>query len=544
VAVAYQLNAQQRHKSQDLVEDDGFPTPFGGHKKKDPNATRIQNLENLGDVSYFGVVSVGGQKVKAVIDTGSFELLVMGRNCTVCGENHLYDETKTKKGNTSAFEATHSFGSGTTYSVEAYDSLKVAGISVAAQQFWDVVDADMYILEDGAFQAILGVGPPLSAVKFAEDDQAEVHKEVAKLKKTGRKIDGEVQKIVDHYDEMATYMKNTKSVIEHLEIENMSVCLGKASGSAGFFAWNDHQSRDAPEKFLTLDVVGDYYWSAELGDVTLLHGTVPENATSKQSESLSKPIELGCTQKKCSAIVDTGTSLIVAPTSVVDKVYDLADAWENAGGTCDDLGKLPHFRFTMNGAHFSLPPEAYMGLVDGSLHESLKDYMPRLPERWARKKAMIRANVSTSVCEPLLMTMDADSQFGELWILGMPFFRKYYTSFQFVIPAKDPEPGAAPINPKAATMSFSVVDDKCQPEVSPGTEDGDDEMLNLHPEDGEADDAGEGSESASHRKRAPRPATLRIDASRLHVPRLVKGKIKFPGYSLAESSVERPFVQI
>jgi len=291
VAVAYQLNAQQRHKSQDLVEDDGFPT-FGGHKKKDPNATRIQNLENLGDVSYFGVVSVGGQKVKAVIDTGSFELLVMGRNCTVCGENHLYDETKTKKGNTSAFEATHSFGSGTTYSVEAYDSLKVAGISVAAQQFWDVVDADMYILEDGAFQAILGVGPPLSAVKFAEDDQAEVHKEVAKLKKTGRKIDGEVQKIVDHYDEMATYMKNTKSVIEHLEIENMSVCLGKASGSAGFFAWNDHQSRDAPEKFLTLDVVGDYYWSAELGDVTLLHGTVPENATSKQSESLSKPIEL------------------------------------------------------------------------------------------------------------------------------------------------------------------------------------------------------------------------------------------------------------
>merc|ERR1719476_213284 len=64
-------------------------------------------------------------------------------------------------------------------------------------------------------------------------------------------------------------------------------------------------------------------------------------------------------------------------------------------------------------------------------------------------------------CRPLIMTMDADSQFGPLWILGMPFFRKYYTNFVFV-----QNIGKLSV-PLATTMAFSVADSKCRPGHSP-----------------------------------------------------------------------------
>merc|ERR1719436_528410 len=55
--------------------------------------------------------------------------------------------------------------------------------------------------------------------------------------------------------------------------------------------------------------------------------------------------------------------------------------------------------------------------------------------------------------------MDADSNAGQVWILGMPFFRKYYSSFQFV-----QKKGKVPI---AASMSFSEQDGNCSPGNAP-----------------------------------------------------------------------------
>merc|ERR1719343_1962667 len=97
-------------------------------------------------------------------------------------------------------------------------------------------------------------------------------------------------------------------------------------------------------------------------------------------------VELGCQKTKCSAIVDTGTSLLVAPSKVVDSIYDLADAWEAAGGTCDDLSDLPELRFTLGGLDFSLPPEAYMGEVSGDSYDDLRKYMPRFYDRQQKRK--------------------------------------------------------------------------------------------------------------------------------------------------------------
>merc|ERR1711879_904767 len=88
--------------------------------------------------------------------------------------------------------------------------------------------------------------------------------------------------------------------------------------------------------------------------------------------------------------------------------------------------------------------------------------------------------------------MDADSQFGPLWILGMPFFRKYYTNFKFVNYA-----GKLSM-PVATTMSFSVADSKCRPGHSPEEDIGKSSLVEK------------------------RPTQLRVDASKLRVNYLVR----------------------
>jgi len=485
-----------------------FSGMFGGGGGGAGDGPIVQTLENDADVAYYGTINVGGQAVKAIIDTGSFELLVMGKNCTVCGENHLYDESKSSAGNVSDFQASHTFGSGTTYSVQAFDKLNIAGLSIDVQQFWDVVDADMYILADGSFQAIFGVGPPKSAVAFALSDQKSVHEEVAHLKKKGTKITPTMKDIVQHYDDIVDMMENTTSVVQNLAAQNMSVCLGQKSGSKGYYIWNDDATALAPEKFLMLDVVGESYWSAALSSVALKNASVPENATAKQTKVLSKSMPLGCSKHKCSAIVDTGTSLIVGPAESVYAIYDLADEWEAAGGSCDDLSKLPELQFQLNGKDFSLPPESYMGVVSGQMYDDLAKSMPRLSRKQELRKKTLKENKTdeSSYCEPLVMTMDADSPDGELWILGMPFFRKYYTTFHFTQPKGHKFP-------VAASMSFSEADSKCKPSLAPGAKNG----------SGESElDAGAASTDQQHQTRQPRPATLRIDASKILPPRMAK----------------------
>merc|ERR1712228_926493 len=95
---------------------------------------------------------------------------------------------------------------------------------------------------------------------------------------------------------------------------------------------------------------------------------------------------------------------------------------------------------------------------------------------------------------------------GDLWILGMPFFRKYYTTFHFSY-------GEGTL-PKAAKMSFSQQDGKCRPGSPP--------VLARQSQ-------GKGKTSAIARQSigdvgtsAPRRAQLKVDMSSILIPHVLR----------------------
>mmetsp|Transcript_53966 Transcript_53966/g.150071 ORF Transcript_53966/g.150071 Transcript_53966/m.150071 type:complete len:540 (-) Transcript_53966:72-1691(-) len=489
--------------TQPVDSDAQSPGLWSLRRPKSAGQTR-QVLDNLGDVQYTANIYVGEQKLKAIVDTGSFELLVFGQNCTMCGSpRKLYDHTKGSGYSSSGFTQQHNFGSGTTDSVEARDTVVVDGLRIKAQKFWEVVDADMPILDEDSFQAILGVGPPRSALKFAKHEAQEVHKQYHDYIKTGQTVTEQVRNVVKHYDDAVVHAKNGTSVAENLDLASVSICLGQKSNSKGYFTWDDHAIQTTPEKFVHVNVVGEYYWSASIGSVEF------ENASMQHTHG--RPMQadnlIGCADANCSAIIDTGTSLLVAPSDFVHSVYTLVDSWAQDGGTCDDLSKLPDLHFTLNGVPLSLPAESYVGQIEGDVHDEVAKFMPML-FRQTRGLGDLKSS-----CQPLIMTMDAVSQFGPMWILGMPFFRKYYTSFEFrrLKGARFPD---------AARMAFAVADEKCKPGMRP-------------PNTAHAKDR---AELQTER----RQAQLRVDASKLRVPRLVREAHA----KAASMNAFRPFIKI
>merc|ERR1719163_2518276 len=60
-------------------------------------------------------------------------------------------------------------------------------------------------------------------------------------------------------------------------------------------------------------------------------------------------------------------------------------------------------------------------------------------------------------CKPLFMAMEQATQFGPLWILGMPFFRSYYTTFSIGKSRQD------------RALYISAADSECFPSEAPAT---------------------------------------------------------------------------
>jgi hypothetical protein len=427
-----------------------------------------QPLENHMDILYTATITTKGKQMKAILDTGSFQLHELSKACRVCGSKPLlYDATWREKTWRTGIA---SFGSGTLFSDEVVDDVTIGEISSRNLSFWAVTDAEMPILQRDSFQAILGLGPPSSALKFAAEDVRPIRQEVGRYIAKGNQIPPEVKQIASRYEGSLTHAERAIPFVKAVDMRSMSVCLLKESGSGGFHIWHDDAVRQQPSKFTTIPVVGDSYWSASMTHVGLGWSA---------SGHVDPFHALGCSDRACSAVLDTGSTFISAPSAVVSEIHAIVSQWVNRGGDCDDLSSLPDLVFSLGGVKLSLPPESYMGKAYGQLASEFTDLMPNYVQQFQ----------DIGTCQPLIMSLDLYTEEGFAWILGMPFFRKYYTNFAFSE------------SQAAMNMSFSVADDACEPGEQPA-----------------------GADFLSVGTQARRRAQLRVDVSNIRVPKVFSRK--------------------
>ncbi|CAK0897507.1 unnamed protein product, partial [Prorocentrum cordatum] len=157
-------------------------------------------------------------------------------------------------------------------------------------------------------------------------------------------------------------------------------------------------------------------------------------------------------QRGCGAVIDSGTSLLAAPAEEQARLSELINSMV---GDCGSLDKLPDLTFTLDGRKYSLPPDSYVGEVFNEAPEELAKNF-----KLARSSLIGGARGETKKkCEASLMEIGMSSDFGPVWILGVPFFRKYYTIFEQATETSPPaiytalaSDGCTPHDPRESEM--------------------------------------------------------------------------------------------
>jgi len=323
-----------------------------------------QTLHNFQNVQYYADFLIGGQEIAGIFDTGSFELLVRSSRCAHCVHpTPPYDRVKSGTYDKNGTVTKHVFGSGPCISVMGYENVTVgAGMNSPHQSFWEITDHRIQVLDTAKFAAIVGIGP-----NFA-------------------------------------YGNEEKTLLMSFGVEEFSICLQKPTGSDGFLNWGPEPNALAKKDMVTAKVTGKHHWAAQLSNVAFGHPS-------------ASGVQIPCGAQACTAIVDSGTSLIAAPGIAL---MQLSEMIPPVAEDCSNLHELPNLNFVIDGQHFELPPEAYVMRVTGAVMEAdsvwdLLFFKPKI-----RK---------VNQCMPAFMQMDMVSKTGPVWILGMPFFRYYHTTF-------------------------------------------------------------------------------------------------------------------
>jgi len=220
-------------------------------------------------------------------------------------------------------------------------------------------------------------------------------------------------------------------LLKKLGVGSFSLCLGQDPGSSGFLTWNDDIAERHRGAFVKIQIADTGYWMLELSGVRL--GETP----------------IACFDKTCGAVVDSGTSLLALPSDAHDV---LSGAAAKLDVNCSNLASLPDLHFRLNGVDFSLPPDSYLGEVYGEA----PDAVTRNFALWGLAQNTSASSSVAARCQAALMHITMDSTMGEVWILGMPFFRRYYTVFTQSTADEGP------------TLHVAPVDDQCMPSATGG----------------------------------------------------------------------------
>ncbi|XP_062398091.1 pepsin A-like [Sardina pilchardus] len=342
-----------KHKTaRQVLQEKGL---WGEYRKKFPHQPMVkfqqqqdgvQTMTNDADLSYYGVISLGTppQSFSVIFDTGSSNLWVPSVRCSsaACNNHRQFnpDSSSTFKGTQQSLRIR--YGTGSMAGILGYDTLEVGGITVSNQIF-GLSESEAPFMEHMEPDGILGLAFPSIASAGATPV-----------------FDNIMRQGLVSQDLFSVYLSGDGE-----------------SGSVVLFGEIDPQFYTG--SFTWVPLTSETYWQIKLDSVTI-DGYV-----------------VACADG-CQAIVDTGTSLVVGPSSDMSRLIDWIGATTDQHGdalvSCENVNNMPDVTFNINGQAFTLPASAYVSEVGGGCMAGF-------------------GNGGTQ----------------QLWILGDVFIRQFYTIF-------------------------------------------------------------------------------------------------------------------
>lgn len=345
------------------------------HSSSKINADYSLRLENFNNVQYSAPLSVGGQTLPVIYDTGSFEILVLSKKCLSCEARHaVYDQGKstTFVANTPDIVTEHLFGSGPVVSEKGFESISMGDqqspYNVGKMPFWQVLRHEIAVWDENAhFSGIVGLGHP---TRIPEGFAAPGTRDVTMLAAMG--------------------------------VRSFAICLERHGlGAPGWLVVGPRVSAMPTTGFFRpVPVVGQTHWGVQMSGFSVPGIVRPDPCV-----------------PSCGAIIDSGTSLIAAPPAALPIIRQLSSM---VAKDCSNLHALPVLKFRLGNQEVELPPKAYVMKIRKKVTVKQKNYWGNVfqPKEVVEEK-----------CVPAFMTISKNSQHGPVWILGMPFLRYYYTVF-------------------------------------------------------------------------------------------------------------------
>jgi len=337
------------------------------------------SLANADLVEYYGEVSVGhpAQKFKVVFDTGSGILWVPSKLCDddSCMQHEQLSEHKDKTLTVDEGYVNIKYGTGNMRGRRATDLVEVAGVKVDRQDFLLSTNENGNVFRQGRFDGVMGLGRSQLASILDHDGDG---RGTPFYINAGSKLAEQ---------KFSMYVSKKLGAPGALVLGGMNenlIAVDASTGSKKEVAY--HQGKS------------DSYWMVEI--VSMKIQDPDANTLMEEVSSMAEWPAKGFTGAPARGIVDSGTSLLVGPPHIMNKL--LPDV--KANHDCTDLESLKSLEITMKDIHgkhqkYVLTPQDYVMKRDGMC-----------------KTGIGIMNIQLNMDNPII-------------ILGDTFLRKYYSVY-------------------------------------------------------------------------------------------------------------------
>ncbi|CAK7307852.1 Pepsin F [Vulpes lagopus] len=307
-------NLREKDKLKDYLEKHPYNLAYKFVESVDPDTgVYYESMRNYLDLAYVGTIGIGTppQEFKVIFDTGSSDLWVPSIYCSspACANHNVFNPLLSTTFRVSGRPIHLQYGSGTMSGFLAYDTIQFEGLVDKSQAFGLSLREPGKFMEYAVFDGILGLAYPSLSL----------------------------QGTIPIFDNL------WKQGLISQELFAFYLSKKEEKGSVVMFGGVDHSYYRGDLNWVP--VSKPFYWQLSMDSISM-NGAV-----------------IACSGG-CEAIIDTGTSLLIGPSSVVLNIQKIINAKQSYSGEymidCNTINTLPDIVFTINGVNYPVPASAYI----------------------------------------------------------------------------------------------------------------------------------------------------------------------------------------